>query len=223
MATPHFNYYPPSGSVIDQNEPTAYWNGKRWQKKKKNYAVPSGHRLVGRPGGPLNGWYYDWAQRAWMEPDKPTPAPARPPAMPAPMAPTRTIPAGPIRPVSMPLSTRDKENTMSKCGHSRKASLAEQVMEVVKVGSYIAGPILIAAGQTVKSPAQPPVTPAMPVWLIEKNKSIYEDNKSAYLSRKGDLQNWGQALLTFGSSGLSATDKEEIGKIVQKAVNQKAA
>ena len=51
MATPHYNYYPPSGAVLDQNEPKAYWNGRSWMLNNKVYGVPSGHRLVGRAGG----------------------------------------------------------------------------------------------------------------------------------------------------------------------------
>src|SRR3954451_18438418 len=70
MATPHYNYYPPSGSVLDQNEPKAYWNGRAWMLNNKVYGVPSGHRLIGRAGGQMDGWYYDWSKRAWMEPDR---------------------------------------------------------------------------------------------------------------------------------------------------------
>ena len=211
MPTPHYNYRPAAGDVVDQNEPTAYWNGKKWQKNKKNYGVPSGHRLVGRAGGPLNGWYYDWSQRAWMEPDKTAPsAPAT--LMPRPIV---------VRPTAQPQPR--KESTMSKCDHSRKVSLADQIMEVAKVVSYIAGPVVIAVGQSIKPPAAPPVTATQPQWLIDQNQNTFQANNASYESRKGAWQNWGQALLTFGSSGLSKSDKDEIGKIVEKAMTKRAA
>jgi len=59
LPTPHYNYYPPSGAVLDQNETRAYWNGRAWMLNNRVYGVPSGHRLVGRAGGQMDGWYYD--------------------------------------------------------------------------------------------------------------------------------------------------------------------
>lgn len=55
--TPHFNHYPPAGSVAGYN-----WDGQKYIG-----APPQpGTALSGQ--GAMQGWYYDWGQRAWMEP-----------------------------------------------------------------------------------------------------------------------------------------------------------
>ena len=41
MPTPHYNYYPPSGAVLDQNEPRASWNGRQWIEVSKPAALNS--------------------------------------------------------------------------------------------------------------------------------------------------------------------------------------
>ena len=43
----HYNYYPPSGAVLDQNEPRAYWNGRAWMEPDKR--SPAASTTVSRP------------------------------------------------------------------------------------------------------------------------------------------------------------------------------
>ena len=109
-----------------------------------------------------------------------------------------------------------------KCDHNRKSSRSADIMEVLKVVSYVAGPIVVAIGQSLKAPDRPPVTATQPQWLVEENQNRYTENNAAWESRKGLWTNVGQSLLTFGSSGLSKGDKEEIGNIVRNAMKKAA-
>lgn len=59
MAIPHYNYYPPAGSVLDQSDGRVTWNGRAWMLNGRVYGVPSTHRLVGKPGTSMAGWSYD--------------------------------------------------------------------------------------------------------------------------------------------------------------------
>lgn len=54
---PHFNHYPPAGSVQGYD-----WNGRSYNGTPPAPGTP----LQGQ--GAMQGWYYDWGQRAWMEP-----------------------------------------------------------------------------------------------------------------------------------------------------------
>ena len=111
---------------------------------------------------------------------------------------------------------------MEKCENDHKHSKTAEVMEVIKVISYIVGPIAVAVGQSLKAPTRPTVSPDQPQWLIEENQNRYAENNGAWESRKGIWTNVGQALLTFGSSGLSKADKEEIGNIVRSVMHKAA-
>lgn len=71
----HLNFFPPAGSVIDYDDVRLAWSGSAWVADGAQQSVPSGHRLIGTPGGPLAGWYYDWQRRAWIEPDDEPPQP----------------------------------------------------------------------------------------------------------------------------------------------------
>src|ERR1700760_24611 len=93
MAVPHYNYYPPAGQVVDANDSRVQWNGRAWTLNGRNHSVPSSHRLIGKLGGPLAGWSYDWKKRAWMEPSAPA-ATAAAPVVPVGVRPAPT----PVRP-----------------------------------------------------------------------------------------------------------------------------
>jgi hypothetical protein len=114
-----------------------------------------------------------------------------------------------------------KEEMMMKCDsrHHHQSRTAE-VMEILKILSYVAGPIAVAVGQSLQAPTRPPVTPQQPAWLVEENQNRYLENNAAWESRKGLWSNVGQALLTFGSSGMSKADKDEIGNIVRMAMSK---
>lgn len=63
----HRGFHPPAGAVIVADDPSWLWDGGQWlQNGKPNF--PAGMLLVGTPGGPLEGWAYDWNLDAWHEP-----------------------------------------------------------------------------------------------------------------------------------------------------------
>ena len=78
----HKNYYPPAGEVVDATNPRVQWNGHDWMLNGKKYKMTSSQHLTGRPGGSLSGWYYDWHDKAWMEPSAPAGAAPRAPVAP---------------------------------------------------------------------------------------------------------------------------------------------
>lgn len=63
----HRGFYPPPGSVMVVGDATWSWDGRTWAHNGLP-AFPQGKILVGVPGGPLDGWAYDWVYRAWYEP-----------------------------------------------------------------------------------------------------------------------------------------------------------
>src|SRR5207249_4310604 len=104
---PHYNYNPPSGQMVDASNPRAQWNGRVWMLNGRPYSVPSSDKLVGRPGGPMSGWYYDWQKRAWMEPSKPGSQPGGGPRPPAP-GPRPPAPGPRPMPVPVPIPVSQK-------------------------------------------------------------------------------------------------------------------
>lgn len=191
MPTPHYNYYPPSGAVLDQNEPKAYWNGKAWHKNKRKYAVPTGHRLVGRAGGPLDGWYYDWAQRAWMEPDKSgsgsnapitRPLPPRPQTMPVPPPPTKEMT------MDRCASNKDKEKTVLE--YLVKHPIAPLLGGIALIGSMLAD-----------EPAPPDIPEGLPEPMQKKIMMIYNQNQQRFARRQQIWDLVGKTLLGYTETG----------------------
>lgn len=63
----HRGFYPDPGTVIVADDPSWSWDGSQWLQNGKP-GFPAGMLLVGTPGGPLDGWAYDWNLDAWHEP-----------------------------------------------------------------------------------------------------------------------------------------------------------
>jgi hypothetical protein len=218
MPTPHYNYYPPSGSVLDQTEPKAYWNGKAWMLNNKNYSVPSGHHLVGRAGGQMDGWSYDWSKRAWMEPDRgggraggtamtPRPQPPRPAPQPAPARPAPQ--PQPAKPAPQP----EKEKSVDKCASKDKEhnSVLEYLMK--HPIAPLAGAVVLLGSMMADEP-QPPQIPdglAEPIqkqWLM-----IYNQNQQRFQRRMQIWDTVGKALLGYSDTNaiLSALPARKVG------------
>jgi hypothetical protein len=168
MPTPHYSFVPPSGSVLDQNEPRAYWNGRAWNLNGKNYPVPSGHRLVGKSGGQLDGWYYDWQKRAWMEPDKGSakPGAGQPGSRPASPGQRPSSAPHPGAPSSSPHPAAPSSGTPS----ARPAPPAS--------GSPSARPAPAAAPAS-PPPASQPTYPQQPAIPPEKECSVNQKDQNA--------------------------------------------
>jgi hypothetical protein len=192
MPQPHYNYYPPSGSVLDQNEPRAYWNGRAWMRNNRVYGVPSGHRLVGRAGGPLDGWYYDWSKRAWMEPDKrPALAPvSRPPAPARPMAPPPAPQPQPQTPAIRPA----KEKCM---GQNDPNVLQYLVKHPV---APLAGAFVLLGSMLAEEPLPPEIPDELPETIQKKWTMIYNQNLERFRRRMSLWENVGQLLLGYADT-----------------------
>jgi hypothetical protein len=63
----HHGFFPSAGLVEVINDSSWKWDGKTWlHNGMPDY--PAGMFLHGVPGGPLDGWIYDWHMQAWVEP-----------------------------------------------------------------------------------------------------------------------------------------------------------
>jgi hypothetical protein len=179
MAIPHYNYFPPAGSVIDLNDRRVTWDGSAWRRKNHVYRVPSKHRLVGVDGGPLSGWYYDWKQRAWIEPGNPQPpVVARPPA-----------PVVVVRPQPV-----DKEKTMS-CNKPNNA------LETLRRHPW--APLIGLGLKFLPEFAAEPMPPAIPDGTPEtQQKQIqmtYDQNLLRFQRRMSLYDKLGDVLLGYAS------------------------
>jgi hypothetical protein len=194
MPTPHFNYYPPSGSVLDQNEPRAYWNGHAWMLNNRVYGIPSGHRLVGRAGGPLDQWYYEWSKRAWMEPDK---RPLYPPnggiaPRPAPQ---------PLRPQPQPPKPAppEKEKPLDKCASKEKDKNVLEYLMKHPIAPLVGGFVLI--GSMLADEPQPPQIPdGLPEPIQKQWIMIYGQNQQRFQRRMQIWDTVGKALLGYSDT-----------------------
>lgn len=216
MPTPHYNYYPPSGAVLDQNEPKAYWNGRAWMLNNRVYGVPSGHRLVGRAGGPLNGWYYDWSKRAWIEPGptqgppnggvgpiQPRPAPPRP-------APPRPAPPAPQPPKPAPQPEKDK--SMDKCSKDAKDKSVLEYLVKHPVAPLAGALVLI--GSMLADEPQPPQIPAdLPEAIQKQWIMIYNQNQQRFARRQQIWDLVGKTLLGYSDTNaiLAALPARKVG------------
>ena len=63
----HHGFYPNAGLVEVPGDPSWSWDGKTWLHNGSP-SFPAGMPLHGVPGGPLDGWIYDWHLQAWIEP-----------------------------------------------------------------------------------------------------------------------------------------------------------
>ena len=196
MPTPHFNYYPPSGSVLDQSEPKAYWTGREWQRNRKKYAVPSGHRLVGRLGGPLDGWYYDWGQRAWMEPDKAPPRSSINPPRPLPVVTRPTPEAIASRP-----QPSNQEKHMDKCS-SKESAKDKNVLEYLMKHPIapLAGALVLVGSMLADEPAPPQIPDGLPEATQKQWLMIYAQNQQRFARRQQIWDTVGKTLLGYSDT-----------------------
>ncbi len=203
---PHYNYYPPAGAVVDASDGRARWSGRAWTLNGKPYNVPSSHRLIGAPQGPLNGWVYDWKLKAWMEPSaptapKPTPtAPSRPGARPssfagprpAPLAPQPQAPAQ----TQQPTTTTPKEDTsMEKKGpHTVLEDLMKHPI------APVAGALLFLAAYVTDEPTPPVIPDGLPEPVAKQWQMIFAQNQQRYGRRMDLYRDLGMVLLGYSGS-----------------------
>ncbi len=215
MPTPRFNYYPPAGSVVDRNQPRAQWNGRQWLLNGKPFAVPASHSLVGRMGGPMTGWYYDWRTRAWMEPDRapaPAPRPAAPPrpAGPAPApAPGAMQPAGPRfipgrrysppRAVPAPVPPAVPERKEPAVEKEKKALTPLDSLMKHPIAPVIGG-ILMLASYLTEEPQPPTLPDGLPEPLAKQWQMTFNQNQQRFQRRMDLYQHVGMVLLGYAST-----------------------
>lgn len=197
------NYYPPADSVIDQNESRARWDGKRWVLNGKTYTVPSSHRLVGRPGGSHAGWYYDWKQRAWMQPDSrpsaPTtpgramPTPGRP--LPMPVRPSPVMPAAPPA-FAAPSCTPCAQQEIPL--ETKEANVLEYLMK--HPVAPVVGGFLLLSTQLTEEPLPPTIPPELPDAVAKQWQMIYAQNLQRFQRRMTLWENVGKLLLGYADT-----------------------
>jgi hypothetical protein len=196
MAIPHYNYRPPAGSVIDQNDPRLRWDGQRWMLGGRAQSVPSSHRLVGAPNGPLRGWFYDWGRHAWMQPSpqggsgpKP-PAPQPPPPQPAPIQQQPMQQPAP----SLQVVVKEEQTNMEK---TPKTILEDLVKHPV---APVLGGLLVIAGYVVDEPQPPTIPDGLPEPIAKQWQMIYAQNVQRFERRMSLYRDIGMVLLGYAGT-----------------------
>jgi hypothetical protein len=198
MFTPRVNYYPPAGQVVNQTDPSVTWNGRQWIKNGRTFTVPSSHRLIGRPGGPLDGWYYDWGRRAWMEPqrgNRPTHPPGGGRAFPGVKPGPQPNPQPQPQPQPPAPQPEKKEPSVST---NKETNLLEAVIK--HPIAPLAGVVLLLGSMLSEEPAPPVIPPNLPDDIGKTWQMIYQQNLSRYHERKQTLQVLGAQLLNYGEA-----------------------
>ena len=213
MATPHFNYYPPSGSVQDTNEPKAYWNGKSWMLNNKVYTVPSGHHLVGRLGGQMDGWTYDWSKRAWMEPDRGGRAPSGAMTRPQPTRPAPAQPAPVAAQPAKPAQPEKEHHVENKCASKDKehSNVLEYLMK--HPVAPLAGAVVLLGAMMADEPTPPQIPEGRPEPVQKQWLMIYNQNQQRFQRRMQIWDTVGKALLGYSDTNaiLSALPARKVG------------
>ena len=191
------NYRPPAGSVIDQNEPRASWNGKEWRLNNKKYNPPSSHRLIGKPGGTLSGWYYDWKQRAWMEPDRAATQPPRPGGVARPPMRPPTTPARPPLPriptTQNPALTPGKELIVQKDPNVLEYLVKHPIAPLV-------GGFLVIGSMMADEPTPPQIPEGLPEPVAKQWQMIYAQNLQRFQRRQAMWETAGKVLLGYAEA-----------------------
>jgi hypothetical protein len=202
----HYNYYPPPGQVVDQSDSRLVWNGRQWTLNGKPYAVPSTHRLIGKPGGPLNGWTYDWGKHAWMDAAPNPPAggaaggrpsspqgPKQPPRPPA-QQPPKQQPSTP--PPQKPPAKPEKEEctTMEKKPQTILEDLVKHPI------APVLGGVLVLAGYVTDEPSPPTIPDGLPEPVAKQWQMIYAQNLQRYQSRMSLYRDIGMVLLGYAGT-----------------------
>lgn len=197
----HTGYYPPANSVEVMNDHSWRWDGRRWLHNGK-VDYPANKPLRGVPGGPLNGWTYDWSQKAWMEPIG---GPVRGPSPGAPIIhlPPRPAPA-PTPPAPAP--QLHKEEHMHQCQHHHhKPTLYEGIKDHPWVP--VIGLLLMIGSDFMQQP-QPPVIPdGLPDNIGKQWQMIYSQNLQMYQTRRAQLDKYGGILLALGLGNAAVAEQ----------------
>ena len=191
MAIPHYNYYPPAGQVVDATDGKVQWNGRAWLLNGRVYGVPSSHKLQGRPGGPMAGWYYDWSKKAWMEPSPPaggvTPMPRPQPTRPQPQPqPTTQLPVH---------STPEKRET---CMEKKPNNVLDALVK--HPVAPVLGGVLLLATQFTDEPSPPTIPEDLPEPMAKQWMMIYNQNQQRFQRRMELYQNLGMVLLGYAEA-----------------------
>ena len=197
MPTPHTNFYPPAGAVIDQSDSRVTWNGRAWMLNGKVYGVPSSHRLVGRPGGPLNGWYYDWGRRAWMEPDH-GPSPAGGGIRRPGVSPTRPQPTPQPQPQPQPAAVVPQKKECSMENEKKEHNVLEYLMK--HPIAPLLGGVMLLGSQFVEEPAPPQLTDDLPEQTAKQWQMVYAQNLQRFQRRMTLWENVGKLLLGYADT-----------------------
>jgi hypothetical protein len=180
----HKNFYPPAGEVVDTTNPRVQWNGHDWMLNGKKYKVPSSHHLNGRPGGSLAGWYYDWHDKAWMEPSAPAGmTPPRPPAAPArpPQQPRPPQPPPQVQPQSAPQPpARQPEKEEWKHMEKSKTILEDLIKHPV---APVVGGLLLVASYITDEPTPPTIPATLPEEVQKQWQMVFNQNQQRFERR----------------------------------------
>ena len=180
MAIPHYNYYPPAGSVLDQSDGRVTWNGRAWMLNGRVYGVPSTHQLVGKPGTSMAGWSYDWQKRAWMEPSA--------------SAPVVQVTNRP-RPAPQPPAHAPEKR---ECGMEKKGNVIESLVK--HPVAPVLGGILVLAAHFTDEPAPPAIPEELPENVQKQWQMIFNQNQQRFQRRMEMYENLGMVLLGYAST-----------------------
>jgi hypothetical protein len=179
MPTPNFNYYPPAGSVLNQTDPSITWDGTKWMRGGSLAPVFSNHNLIGV--GPLQGWWYDWGQRAWMKPDAPAMTPI-----------AASIPVGSAGPIMIPPPGAGLFGTTGT-PTVFEALIKHPVAPVV-------GGLLLLASHFTDEPSPPQIPADLPDAVSKQWQMIFNQNQQRYQRRMEMYETLGMVLLGYAQT-----------------------
>ncbi len=182
---PHYNFYPPAGQVVDASDGRVTWDGRAWKLNGRVYGVPSTHRLVGKAGTSMSGWYYDWSKRAWMEPSVPKPPPAPRP----PVAPVVQQPAAPA-----PVTGGAAVVALETHKHNPIESILKHPI------APVLGGVLVAASYLTDEPTPPSIPDEMPEATAKPWMMVYHQNQQRFQRRMDLYKDVGMVLLGYASA-----------------------
>jgi hypothetical protein len=194
--TPHYNYYPASGAVIDQSDSRVTWNGRAWMLNGRVYGVPSSHRLIGRPGGSLDGWTYDWGSHAWMEPDR---VQSRP--MPTLGGSARRPGLTPLRPTPAPQTPQPPAPAPEKkeCSVEKRDQNMLEYLTKHPIAPLLGG-IMLLGTQFAEEPTPPAIPDDLPETTAKQWMMIYSQNLQRFQRRMTLWENVGKLLLGYADT-----------------------
>lgn len=216
MPNPHYNFYPPAGQVVDASDSRVTWNGRSWMLNGRTFGVPSSHRLIGKPGGPLAGWYYDWGRHAWMDNTRPPPnggvgpsamsfhpglafhpglhpslAP-HPSLVPHPLAPAAPHPAS-----QPPAQPPEKEKAVTEDKHHHNNTLDALIKHPI---APLIGGVLLLAAQFTDEPQPPTIPQELPEAIAKQWQMIFNQNQQRFQRRMEMYENLGMVLLGYAGT-----------------------